>query len=263
MISLDKLFPTGTAVGLDATTSYTDSSLYSDTFVSNRLGVSVTQALLQGRDVRVNLARINQAAIDTQISEYELRGFTEVLVQDGRIGVLGLRPGPAADRDLHELAESGRTADGRGPGANHHRRARRKPNWPRPRRRSPCGGRTSSTPAAIWPQARLSLLRLLNPSETINWDTDIVLEYLTELPDRPLDPVEQHVQVALKMRPDLNQARLLIRRGELDVVRTRNGLLPRLDAFITYGKTGYARTFSDATDELDEQELRCRGRFDL
>ncbi len=49
------------------------------------------------------------------------------------------------------------------------------------------------------------------------------------------------------MRPDLNQARLLIRRGELDVVRTRNGLLPRLDAFITYGKTGYARTFSDAT----------------
>jgi outer membrane protein TolC len=55
------------------------------------------------------------------------------------------------------------------------------------------------------------------------------------------------------MRPDLNQARLLIRRGELDVVRTRNGLLPRLDAFITYGKTGYARTFSDATDELDER----------
>ena len=106
-------------------------------------------------------------------------------------------------------------------------------------------------------KARLSLLRLLNPSETINWDTDIILEYLTELPDRPLDPVEQHVQVALKMRPDLNQARLLIRRGELDVVRTRNGLLPRLDAFITYGKTGYARTFSDATDELDEQELRC------
>jgi outer membrane protein len=34
-------------------------------------------------------------------------------------------------------------------------------------------------------------------------------------------------------------------------VRTRNGLLPRLDAFITYGKSGYARTFFDAFAELD------------
>ena len=81
VISLDKLFPTGTAVGLDASTSYTDSSLYSDTFVSNRLAISVTQALLQGRDVRANQARIHQAQIDTQISEYELRGFTETLVE--------------------------------------------------------------------------------------------------------------------------------------------------------------------------------------
>ncbi len=95
VISLDKLFPTGTAVGLDATTSYTDSSLYSDTFVSNRLGASVTQALLQGRDVRVNMARINQAAIDTQISEYELRGFTEVLAEDRSSQVSGTTPWPS------------------------------------------------------------------------------------------------------------------------------------------------------------------------
>jgi len=71
------------------------------------------------------------------------------------------------------------------------------------------------------------------------------------LPDVPLEPVEDHVEVAMKMRPDLNQARLQIRHGELQVVQTRSGLLPRLDAFITYGKTGYARTFSDATNELD------------
>lgn len=43
------------------------------------------------------------------------------------------------------------------------------------------------------------------------------------------------------------------------MVQTRNGLLPRLDAFITYGKSGYARTFSDATDELDGMSYDVEG----
>ncbi|MFB0552732.1 MAG: TolC family protein, partial [Phycisphaerae bacterium] len=82
LISLNKLFPTGTSVGLEGSTSYTDSSLYSDTFTATRLGVSVTQALLQGIDIRANLARVDQARIEALISEYELRGFTEILLED-------------------------------------------------------------------------------------------------------------------------------------------------------------------------------------
>ena len=63
-----------------------------------------------------------------------------------------------------------------------------------------------------------------------------------ELPD----DVESCIRVAMRMRPDLNQARLLVQRGELQVLRTRNGLLPRLDLFATFGKTGYAETFGGA-----------------
>jgi len=100
-------------------------------------------------------------------------------------------------------------------------------------------------------QHRLTLLRLLNPAETIRWDADVVLEYQTTLLGDPLDPVDQHVQVALRMRPDLNQARLQIQRGDLEVVRTRNGLLPKLDLFIDLGKSGYANTFGDAIEDLD------------
>jgi len=250
VISLDKLFPTGTIVGLDATSNYTDSSLYSDTFVSNRLGVSVTQALLQGRDVRVNLARVHQAQIDTQISEYELRGFTEVLVLSVEFGFwdyalakkqieIYMNSLSLAQQQMDEAEERikvGTLAETELAAAKAEVALRRV---------NLINARASVT------ARRLTLLRLLNPSEVINWDTDIVLEYQTALADVPLDPVEAHVEVALKMRPDLNQARLLIRRGELDVVRTRNGLLPRLDAFINYGKTGYARTFSEANDELD------------
>lgn len=251
-ISLEKLFPSGTTLGLDASSSYTDSSLYSDTFVSNRLGASVTQSLLQGHDVRVNMASVHQAEIDTQISEYELRGFTEALVQSVEEGFwnyaltrrqieIYTNSLSLAEQQMEEAQERikiGALAETELAAAKAEVALRRE---------NLINSRSNAT------IARLNLLRLLNPSDTIDWNTDIVLDYMTTLPDVPLDPVEYHVEVAMKMRPDLNQARLLIRRGELDVVRTRNGLLPRLDAFITYGKTGYARTFSEANDDLDER----------
>jgi len=46
---------------------------------------------------------------------------------------------------------------------------------------------------------------------------------------------------------------LLIARNELEVIRTRNGLLPRLDLFVTLGKTGYAESFGQSiADALSE-----------
>jgi len=44
---------------------------------------------------------------------------------------------------------------------------------------------------------------------------------------------------------------LTIQRGELEIVKTRNGLLPRLDAFVNLGKTGYGDSFGRATSDLD------------
>ena len=38
----------------------------------------------------------------------------------------------------------------------------------------------------------------------------------------------------------------------LDVVRTRNGLLPLMDLFITLGKSGYADAFGDSIERIDE-----------
>ncbi len=56
--------------------------------------------------------------------------------------------------------------------------------------------------------------------------------------------------VAMRMRPDLNQARLSVRRGELEIVKTKNGLLPRLDAFVNLGKTGYGDSFGRSVSDL-------------
>lgn len=41
-----------------------------------------------------------------------------------------------------------------------------------------------------------------------------------------------------------------LRSGELQVVQTRNGLLPALNLFITLGRSGYAASFSDSVDNL-------------
>jgi outer membrane protein TolC len=50
------------------------------------------------------------------------------------------------------------------------------------------------------------------------------------------------------MRPDLAEARLRLQRGDLELVRTRNGLLPQLDIYVTAGKSGYADRILDTAD---------------
>lgn len=251
-VSLDKYFSSGTNLELLGTTSYTDSSLYSDTFTSNRLGITVTQALLQGMDVRANMASVHQAEIDTLISEYELRGYTEVLLEEVELQFWdyalaqkqidiytdSLNLAEQQMADVEERIKIGKLAEMELAAAQAEVALRRE---------NLINARSDLA------KERLNLLRLLNPSPEINWDRDIVLRYQTSLPEIELTDVEQHVQVAMKMRPDLNQARLQIRQGDLEVVKTKNGLLPKLDAFITYGKSGYADSFDRSLQNLDQK----------
>jgi outer membrane protein len=72
------------------------------------------------------------------------------------------------------------------------------------------------------------------------------------MPEEELEDVGAHVELALRMRPDLNQAKLDVQRDELELVKTKNGLLPKMDLFITLGKTGYADSFGGAASNIDE-----------
>ncbi len=51
-----------------------------------RVGLSITQSLLQGFGPAVNLIDIRQAQLDSQLSLYELRGFLEALISEVEIG---------------------------------------------------------------------------------------------------------------------------------------------------------------------------------
>jgi outer membrane protein TolC len=56
-------------------------------------------------------------------------------------------------------------------------------------------------------------------------------------------------------RPELAQARLDLANQDLEVVRTRNGLLPRLDAFASYGRSSLGSDWSGARDYLDQNDF--------
>jgi len=99
-------------------------------------------------------------------------------------------------------------------------------------------------------KTRLRLLHLLNPPGANLWQRAVEFHDQPAVPDSALDDVESHVAVALRMRPDLNETRLQVSRGDLELVKTKNGLLPKLDLFITLGKTGYSNSFGPSWRDL-------------
>ena len=254
VISLEQFFPSGTTVALELDSQMDDSSLYDDTFFSTRLGMTVTQALLRGFGTDANLARLRQARLDTLMSEYELRGYTEALVADvertywdyalarRQIEIVeeSLKVSRQQLRETEQLIEVGRLA------------------------RSELAAVQAEV--ALQEQAliearaaketvRLNLLRLLNPPGNGGWDRKVELIHEPALPDIQLEDVGLHVAVSMRMRPLLNEARLQMLRDDLEIVKTRNGLLPLLDLFVTLGKTGYANSFGDSASHIDEDNF--------
>ena len=215
--------------------------------VSSAYDVEVTQSLLAGGRLSANLARVRQARLDVLASQHELRGFTESLVAGVQQAYwdhhLALRQREIyreslslAERQLEESrirAQVGQIApiELAAPRAEvvSRREALRE------------GEKRVET-------TRLSLLlRLHSPGADApgtGLDAPVRLAD-SPAPVGPLDELPGHVALGLRRRPELLQARLELERGELEVARTRNGLLPRLDAFISFGGTGYAAAFGD------------------
>jgi len=249
-IVLEQYFPSGTTLFLEADAEMEDSSLYDDRFYETRLGMTVSQALLRGYGTDTNLARLRQARLDTRISEYELRGFTAFLVAEVEQTYWDYA---LAKRQIEIVQESLKVA---------------RQQLDETRELIVVGRLAKAELAAVQAEVaaqeqaliearankeatRLLLLRLLNPLGTNLWGTEIDLVHQPSIPKAQLEEVEQHVAVAKRMSPVLNEARLRIQRGDLELIRTRNGLLPLLDLFITLGKSGYANAFGRSVSSID------------
>jgi outer membrane protein TolC len=245
-----QFFPTGTTLSAELSNIRTWSDLYSDRYAS-RVGLSVTQALLRGRGLDVNLANLRQAGLDTRFSQYELRGFIETLVAEVektywdyalsqrqiQIVEASLEVAEQQLRETKEIIAVGRMAESELAAAQSEIALRRQ---------------NLIDARSLMATTRLRLLRLLNPPSRDLWKQELLLLNQPAVPQIELDDVASHAEVALRMRPDLNQARLGILRNELEIVKTKNGLLPKLDLFINLGKTGYSESFGGSVSDISK-----------
>ena len=252
-VEISEFLPTGTDIKVELTTDLTDSNTSTD-LNSTRGGITITQALLRGLGPNVNLATLRQARLDTLVSQYELRGFAESLVAEvektcwdyilakRRIAIFAGSLELAEDqlRETQERIRIGKLAGVELYAAQAEVARRREALI------------NAKSNLAL---TRLGLQRLLN----LEWDCDISVADKPIVPDVNLDDVADHVQVALRWRPEINQARLGIKRGDLEIAKTKNGLLPVIDLFITMGRTGYADSFRGSMDDLDGESYDIAG----
>ena len=252
---VSEFLPTGTWLDLDFGTTQEQ-----ETFATNpdeeyetNLNLTVTQALLRGRGLDVNLASLRQARIDTRASEYQLRGLAQSLLaevenaywdytlakEEVKIYEASVKLGMELVKETIERIELGQLARSEifyGESETAQRR------------------QDLIDAQSVRANARLRLLRLLNPAGENFWQRKVVLLTPPERLDPQLEGVGQHIKVAILMRPDLNQARLAVQRNELEVVKTKNGLLPKLDFFVSLGRTGYASSFGGSVSDFSKGE---------
>lgn len=258
--------PSGTSVELGATTGRSASNR-SPEQRDVRIGLTLTQALLRGASPQANLARIRQAELDTVASLYELQGFTEAVLADTEATYWRYALATQRIRIFEESLEL----------------ARRQQREVEQRIEIGVVGETEA--AAVRAEVaqreqdlidarserdvlRLRLLRLINPEaaasgEDAIFDLDIVAATDPASEASPIDDLRERMLLAIARRPDLNEARLRLDQERLETIITRDGLLPRLDFFITIGKTGYAAAFSNAVRELDGETYDLTAGLEL
>lgn len=245
---LSQALPTGTAITAGLALSRSVSSLYSDQ-AAGTMELTITQALLRGGGPAAGLAGLRKAALDVRISQEELQAVAEevvaavekgywdlylarqeILIQEQSFGLAG--------QLLDESAE--RVAVGKLPEVE----------LAAVRAEVASRQKTLIDAQARYEQARLLFLFILNPA---NSDLGAMVPVPVNEPFLPADSLEAvatHEELGLKYRPDLQQARLAWQQGRLEVARTRNGLLPRLDFYLNLSRTSYARTLKEAVPDF-------------
>ncbi len=215
-----------------------------------RLGLTVTQSLLQGFGPAVNLVSIRQAELDTLASIYELHGFTEALIAQAETAywnyVLALEELSIFQSSLNiarrqrdeveQQIEVGLLPETEGAAARAEVALREQ---------------ALINARSLLEERRLRLLQVINVDQDSLLDREVRATSDPGTASEPIRDRAQRLALARQSRPDLAEARLRMQQGRLETIVTRNGLLPRLDLFMDLGRTGYGKSTSAAYKELD------------
>ncbi|MFA6471098.1 MAG: TolC family protein [Candidatus Latescibacterota bacterium] len=240
-LGITEFLPTGTTITANTSVTAALSNIYTDQY-SGIVGFSITQSLLQGFGTGVNLANLRKANLDVEISKAELRAVAEEIVasvenaywnvylsqEEVNIERTSL---DLANRQLDESLERVKVGN--------------LPELELAAVRAEVATRKEALIDAEskLEQSRLDFIFYLNPKErSARWSIPVPLER-PFVPTDTLDTVVVHEELGLKYRADLQQARYSLKKGELEVVLTKNGLLPKLDFMFSFGRNAYAQTY--------------------
>jgi outer membrane protein TolC len=255
-ITMSRINHSGSLTELEVSTSRTRSA-QTDNFFSTRIGINFEHPLKRGAGKEVNLVSLRQAELDLSWSYYELQGFVLNLIAEIETRYWEYY---LSTRRLEIMQESVRLAE---------------QQYEETLRRIDVGSIPESEAAAAEAEVMLRKVDLINAESTaslaavallriINPDTEnfykkrpVIVEPLFEIDLKP-EGLEPLIKYALAERPEIQQADLLIQRQQLEVISTRNGLLPRLDFFARMGKTGYATSLSATNPKPGE-----KGSYDI
>jgi outer membrane protein len=243
-------FPTGTSLEATVKQDRVRSSRTPEQQTA-RLGLSVTQALLQGFGPAVNLVSVRQAEIDTVASLYELRGFSEALLADTEIAYWNY---VLAGLEIEIFERSLAVAKQQRDEVELRIEVGILPEVEAAAARAEVASQEQAliNARSLLEENRLRLLRLISPGPHAQLDLRINATSKPLIEPKPITDLADRLQLAERSRPDLNEARLRLSRNRLETIVTRNGLLPQLDLFISLGKTGFADSFSDSFRRLDK-----------
>ncbi len=240
---LSQTLPTGSTLALVSSFYETNSSIYLDQYVGT-MGVTFSQALLQGAGFGANLAALRRARLDVEISRSEMKGVAERVVADVEVAYWGLY---LAKREIEIQQESLSLAEQQLQESLERVAVGKLPTLELAAVHAEVSARQEALIEAQsrYEQARLHFIYLLNPARTDIWAIKPVLLNEPVIPEEILGEIELHQALGIQYRPDLQQAGLALKKGELEIARTRNGLLPKLDLFVSLGRTSYAQTFKE------------------
>jgi outer membrane protein TolC len=247
-MAYDRTDPSGTAVRLELAGTRNRSARSANLF-STRLGLDLEHPLKRGAGRAINFIEVKQAELDVQASKYELLAFVHALTNNVEDKYWEL---VLALKELEIVRESLALAQLQMEETQKKIAIGRIPESELAAAEAETALREESVINAVSAveKARIGLLRLINPRAERFWDVRLNLLDQPDWERNEAGSVEEHVATAVARRPEILQVEAQLAKDDLELVQTRNGLLPKLNFFVNLGKSGYAKTMGETATEF-------------
>ncbi|MCL2182952.1 MAG: TolC family protein [Chitinispirillia bacterium] len=241
-VSVTAPFSTGTTVEAGIGASPYSSAKDSLMNFQNSIGVTVTQALLQGRGAAANLVQLKKARLDIDIRQEELAAYAQRILADTERAYWDLRfSGEQMNIYKYSLELAQRLL--------YESEERLKLGGIAPidlvaiRAEVASRERQLFDAQVSYDQKALYLKYLMNAPAL--WDAELALtDSASSL--STADGIAEHIEAAKMFRTDYLVAFKQAEKGVLDLVQTKNGMMPKLDAFVSLQGLTPAETFPGA-----------------